>query len=636
MLRRFLSDVRGNYMLMTAAAIVPIMGGLAIAVDYTEMSRQRQLTLNALDAAGVATARRVIDGATDEQLVAYAKDFFEANLGGVDPANASLKVVLPKNNAGGGTLKLTADLNYKPYFLPAFAAMMDSEGSSTKIEFSATSEIRLKNTLEVALVLDNSGSMDYKGSGSGKKRLTLLKDAAKELVDALSGQASQMKQVAKPVQFGLVPFAASVNVGPQNATASWMDTTGISPIHHENFDWSTMSSGVKRVEYSAGSWVKKGAGWLDKENQVVTRFTMYDDLQILDSTTTVTTGTETKCTVFFWGYCWKWETINITETVETYKPFAGWGGCVEARPVPYNRDDTPAVASVPSTMYVPMFAPDETDNRDGSNRRAAGDYWFDVSTSDNNYTRQRYMPKYFTPAPKGTSTLGLGEGPNASCTTKPITPLTDVSKSTGLDTIKGAIDSMQANGATNVPEGIAWGWRVVSGGAPFSEGRPDSERGNDKVVIVLTDGENTYYTPSSLGYNDLAGNKSIYSAFGYAGRNQPGKSKSRLFMDTSVSSTNYSNSNYSDAMNEQMSATCTNAKNAGVIVMTVALDLSTSDTGQAAQIAALKECSSDSRFRRDTSNPAKPAKLFWNATGGSLSDTFKEIADELSNLRIVG
>ena len=29
-------------------------------------------------------------------------------------------------------------------------------------------------------------------------------------------------------------------------------------------------------------------------------------------------------------------------------------------------------------------------------------------------------------------------------------------------------------------------------------------------------------------------------------------------------------------------------------------------------------------------------KLYWNATGGNLSDKFKEIADELSNLRIVG
>ena len=51
-------------------------------------------------------------------------------------------------------------------------------------------------------------------------------------------------------------------------------------------------------------------------------------------------------------------------------------------------------------------------------------------------------------------------------------------------------------------------------------------------------------------------------------------------------------------------------------------------------IEALKKCSSDSRFRKDASG--KPAKLYWNATGANLAEKFKEIADELSNLRIVG
>src|SRR5690606_26999733 len=101
------------------------------------------------------------------------------------------------------------------------------------------------------------------------------------------------------------------------------------------------------------------------------------------------------------------------------------------------------------------------------------------------------------------------EGPNQSCTTNAITPLTDVTKAAGKKTVKDAIDAMQPLGGTNVPEGIAWGWRTVSGGAPFTEGRPDNENGVDKIVIVLTDGENTYYSPESLGYNNLANNRSI-------------------------------------------------------------------------------------------------------------------------------
>ena len=120
----------------------------------------------------------------------------------------------------------------------------------------------------------------------------------------------------------------------------------------------------------------------------------------------------------------------------------------------------------------------------------------------------------------------MNKGPNTSCSTKPITPLTDVTVTAGLTSIKQAIDDMVAEGATNVPEGMAWGWRTVSSKAPFTEGRADTENGNDKVVIVLTDGANTYYAPNTVtaqpysgtywnyGGNDLAGNKAIYSNYG--------------------------------------------------------------------------------------------------------------------------
>ena len=120
---------------------------------------------------------------------------------------------------------------------------------------------------------------------------------------------------------------------------------------------------------------------------------------------------------------------------------------------------------------------------------------------------------------------------------------------------------MSPNGATNVPEGMAWGWRVVSHGEPFTE-RPARrrEKGNDKVVIVLTDGANTYYPPSSLGYSDPAGDKSTYSAYGYAGQWPPGYSTSRIFQGTSVSTTDYSNGNYTKARTNSSRTLCDNAK----------------------------------------------------------------------------
>src|SRR5262245_27453729 len=106
MFRRFWDDKRGNYALMMVVAMIPLLGGLALAVDYGEMALRRQLTLNALDAAAIATAREIQNGATDDQARVYAKQFFEANLHALDPADTTLTVTLP--TAGQNTVKLKA------------------------------------------------------------------------------------------------------------------------------------------------------------------------------------------------------------------------------------------------------------------------------------------------------------------------------------------------------------------------------------------------------------------------------------------------------------------------------------------------------------------------------------------------
>jgi Flp pilus assembly protein TadG len=640
MLRKFLADRRGNYAMITAITIVPLMGAIALGVDYTEMNRQYQYTQHALDAAGVATAYRYLQGATSTELTTYANSFFEANLGPVKPADTTLTMTLPTSLTGGGTLGMSATLRYHPYFYPTFLALLGQDPNSfdSKLNFNVNTQVRLRDTLEVALVLDNSGSMSDTGTGSGKKRIDLLKSASKELIQTLVTSAAQVKQVDKPVQFGLVPFAGSVNVGPQYADAAWMDTDGISPIHHENFDWTTMGTANpnKRVEKVGGIYYKKGSDWGSQENQKVTRFTLYNDLQRITGQTFVKTGSHTERRCNRYGYNCQTVTVDDGYYQDTYGSYASWAGCVEQRPSPYDVTDAAPNSGTPATLFVPMFAPDETDNRDGYNRRAMGNWWND-NTSGTDAKRQAYMPKYYTPAPDGTDAATGDGGPNASCTTKPITPLTDVTNTTGMQTITDAIDAMQPNGATSVESGLAWGWRVVSSGAPFTEGRPESQRGNDKVVIVLTDGANTYYTPGSLGYNDLANNKSIYSDYGYTGKNYNGGSTTRLFMntDSNVSKTDFSNGNYTKAMSEQMATLCTNAKAANVLVMTVSLDLNANDATEKAQMDALKACASPSRFRVDPVT-GQPLKLYWNATGGSLSDDFKAIANELSNLRIVG
>lgn len=647
--RDFWRDRRGNYALMTVLAMVPLMGGVAMAVDFSGMVSEKQRVVNALDAANFATARRLVEGATDDQLRAYALDFFKANLNDVDPANTTLDVTLPSSTAGGGIVKLCASLVYKPYFLPAASMLIGK--TSGDIDYSVCSQVRLKNTLEVAMVLDNSGSMSTPGTGSGQKRIDLLKQAAKQLVDTLAQQAAMIKQIDKPVQFSLVPFAASVNVGASNDNASWIDAYGLSPVHNENFDWSTLNATDKYAQKIGGIWYKKGTGWGEQEGQMLTRFSLYRDMKVVTSHERIVGSKRVVCDEYRSNHTCR-RSHDEYDYNDTYGPFASWQGCVEVRPYPYNVDDTPASGGPnntgtgvgdPATMFVPMFAPDEPGNhwyitQDPDEPKpvtygAVNSWWNDDPSSTTGKTRQSNMAKYFQPRPINAPVLSKGAGPNYSCTTTPITPLTDVTNADGLAKIKAAIDLMAPNGNTNVPEGMAWGWRTVSSTEPFTEGRPETERGNDKVVIVLTDGENTYSTVSS----DPAGNKSTYAGYGYTGVGYNGTAVTRLFGGTSsaIGQFNYSSSNYTAALNEQMATLCNNAKAANIMVMTVALDMSTTDAGDKSAMDALKTCSSDSRFRKDPTDPSKPAKLFWNATGATLSDNFKEIANELSNLRVV-
>jgi CRISPR/Cas system-associated endonuclease Cas1 len=151
------------------------------------------------------------------------------------------------------------------------------------------------------------------------------------------------------------------------------------------------------------------------------------------------------------------------------------------------------------------------------------------------------------------------------------------------------------------------------------------------VVIVLTDGANTY---SAVSDASSSNNRSTYAAYGYTGLTYPGSgSVTRLFMNTNVST--YTSTAYTTALDQQMKTLCANAKANNILVMTVSLDLVDTKTDEKKAMEALKECSSDSRFRKDEAT-GKAAKLYWNATGATLADDFKEIANELSNLRIVG
>jgi Putative Flp pilus-assembly TadE/G-like len=771
MLKKFLHNKEGQFAAITALCALPIFGAVAMSVDFSNLSRLRHDLKDSCDAANVDVAKAYVRGHKDNQplvpltkadLEAKARYFYDANFDKNYTNASTLLLTLPDDQGNTSKkLELKCQLRYDTMFGPVLALLTNSnvDNYSYVVEVST---MKMRNVAEIALVLDNSGSMadDQTGataSSVDKSRIYLLKKASKDLVSTLIDLGGKIHTEPNPVKFSIVPFSAAVNVGNTNSvkSASWMDTRGVSPIHHEHLNWGTPGlTNPTGYRTTAGDGAK-----LDASGNPLTRFSILDALQFeamkgVENTAscrvwkynTTSAGTSNaNCAVFNRKDSATLPTvtpvpIKVTSadavaatgiSADDLKDKYAWKGCVEERPYPYNINDDMTGAGA---KFVPMFAPDSfslskyytTGNDSGFNNwwpdfeptlnwypvyspalpmvyNQAGQYYKTSNSTTvykttatgstngvftdavwraaNSRPREADVAKYFVNRPylygtsitsataNATSTSSRpgqwmyfkdAPGPNSSCTTTAITPLT------GSKTVlNAAIDAMQPTANTNVPEGIAWGWRTVSHGEPFSEGVLDSRKDIDKVVIVLTDGANTY---GSISGSDYAGNVSNYEAFGYAGYAGTGgpngtadvvtaSNKARIFQGTTGTSS------YTTAENQHMVGTvnlaiasplttdiesnggvCKNIKDKDILLMTVGLDLNpsignaTTQAATKAAIAGLKACAGRSRNRTDANGVAE--KLFWNACSStpnasckSLEQTFKEIADELSNLR---
>jgi Flp pilus assembly protein TadG len=734
MLKKFVRNKEGQFAVIFALAALPIFGAVAMSVDFANLSRLRYDLKDSCDAANVEVAKAYVKGGiSKDDLVIKARKFYDANFDEYY-LNASVLTLTLPDDVGNTSKKLIlkCKLTYATMFGPVLAGLTRSniDNYSYVVEVST---MKMRSVAEIALVLDNSGSMTDIVS-TGGTRLALLKSASKQLVTALIDLGHKVTNVTDPVKFSIVPFAGGVNIGNTTATktASWMDTRGISPLHSENLNWGTPGpTNPTGWRTTAADGAK-----LDASGNPLTRFTILNNLQFRAGGIESTLATD--CMVWKYGQgktatsslsnCAVLKRTGVVTPVgvastaavtainnatfsqlnlqKTYE----WSGCVEARPYPYNLTDDTPTASNPSTLYVPYFAPDQlntsqygpsTDPNTASN---FNNWWPDTETfspaapylsasynaTDANQLlygdrnagsaawiaatsrpREVDVAKYFVNKPyllgfsatSATSTsTRKGQwqyyldstkianpyfGPNFGCTTAAITPLNSDKTS-----ISAKIDAMVASGSTNVVEGLAWGWRTISSKAPFAEGVAETRKDIDKVVIVITDGKNTYYTPADLGITDYSGDKAIYGSYGlpgYAGQTGPGaqsgmrgtgtvssaSNKAEIFKGTSVSPTAFDINSYSTAMISQMDILCTNIKNADghILLMTVGLDLDPrpAPTGDGAMVTALKACAGESRSRREANGT--PSKLFWNATSATLSTAMKEIGDELSNLR---
>ncbi len=204
----FSRDLRGNVAIMFAFAFIPAMLAGGAAVDYSRASSARAEMQTAVDAAALGVAR---DGATmnDAEIQTHGRRFFDANFqAGSGVTVGSVSVVRQ-----GKTVTVTANASIRTATLSAV--------SVDKIEFAAVGKTMWGSSkIELALALDNTGSMDSSG------KMTALKDAANNLLDILEKNAVE----ADSFKVSIVPFNTQVKVGTASKDASWLyyPTSGVS------------------------------------------------------------------------------------------------------------------------------------------------------------------------------------------------------------------------------------------------------------------------------------------------------------------------------------------------------------------------------------------------------------------------
>ena len=583
-LGRLCSDEAGGVAIIFGLMILPMFMLGSFALDYSRgMSVQQQLQ-GAADAAALAAKGSGADARAAAQAAAEA--YAKTNVAKLN--GATLRPVSVTDTADGVRVELAADL----------PTSVSNAFGIASLEIKAASEsVSATGDMELALVLDNTGSMNG--------FMDELKQAAKDLVTA----AFDASKTPGKVKVAVVPYVGTVNIGNGPQQMAWMDV---------NADNSWHGSGIEGISFGyepgcvyapgGGGPVDPGAGTHGFLENAARKFASAAGAVLGITPARAASASDVPAPYVFWPDCWAANPfkLNMFDTFASI-PNTSWKGCVMARTEWGDRDvsDEAPNPSEPDTLFVPWLWPDTID---ASAIVASGDPALETVNDylpDRLDLRDAQFPKFNDPwigwahwnwlkyrnvaatiDEDGPDTLG----PNKACP-DPLLPLTAVKA-----LVENKIDDLTHwNGSgTNTAEGVAWGMRVLTPGAPFTEG--SSDPATKKVMVLMTDGVNNI---------DPTNDSSIlshWSTFGYlgGGRVQP-----------------MSYDGFRQYANARMQKACQFAKEANIDIYTVAFNVTDEAT-----LGLLRDCAT------------KPPYAYSATTATELVEAFRDIGKSLTELRL--
>jgi Flp pilus assembly protein TadG len=228
----------GNVTITFALATIPMVGFVGAAVDYSRANSVKTAMQAASDSTALMLSKVAASmNSTDIQSKgdAYFKALFNR------PEATGLQVTTTYTTTNGSQIIVAATANVKADFMNMVGVSNMKVGVDSKIKWGNTK-------LRVALVLDNTGSMQEDG------KISALKTATNGLLDQLKAAAAANGDV----YVSIIPFVKDVNVAKSNYNANWIywGTKAQDPSLSDDNSWDANNGSCSGNSGGGGGW-----GW---------------------------------------------------------------------------------------------------------------------------------------------------------------------------------------------------------------------------------------------------------------------------------------------------------------------------------------------------------------------------------------
>jgi len=203
--KSFKADKRGNFAILTALTAPLMVFTIGSAVDFANFRQASSAAQAAIDSASIAASRAItVNDATLAEATDIARQQLSLTIRNISfiDAQAAQNSLRIEQDTSTGTLVASADIQTPTFFADIFGF----ENLSGTV--SATNQV---DRLEIAFVLDNTGSMSFGINGvvnQSNERLVALRNAMTVAVDQLLPGGNDDR-----VKISIVPYSHSVNLG---------------------------------------------------------------------------------------------------------------------------------------------------------------------------------------------------------------------------------------------------------------------------------------------------------------------------------------------------------------------------------------------------------------------------------------